>query len=242
MKYSFAQLEQIWVAGATKRGFSQAEAVAYAPLLASIALAESAGKPEEIGHYPNAKPEGLWQINGKPFEGNSLNPVTNAEMAAVKLKTQGLRAWETYTNGKYREFYTAANINTAHAKNIGFFSKLSEHPNPLELFALPQEFGEEIGKGSISPKELLKGAEEVGKTAISTGEFLEALSEPQTWLRFAEGLGGLILLYISLRQLSSRFETSRTIIAQTQHGKNISVRTGKTKIAERVVRAAVIPK
>jgi hypothetical protein len=70
-------------------------------LMAAIALAESGGNPS--AHNPSGA-SGLWQILGVPFPGNPMDPFTNARMAGAKFKTQGLRAWEAYTNGMYRRF------------------------------------------------------------------------------------------------------------------------------------------
>jgi hypothetical protein len=249
-KYSYAQLEEIWVAGATRRGYSKAEAISQAPLMAAISLAESKGESEAVGHYPDATPEGLWQINGKPFDGNALNPVTNAEMAATKLKSQGLGAWETYTNGDYKTYYTEKNVKEASTKakldQASFLNEALEDATPGGLGEkLGQETGEGLAKGTLikEAEGTIKEGEQAAKAVTSTAEFLEALSEPETWIRVAETLGGLLLLYIAIRQMSGRFEVSRTVVAQTRKGADITTRTGRvtakhgkeiTKAPERV--------
>jgi hypothetical protein len=68
-------------------------------LMAAIALAESGGDPSIVNSIGAG---GLWQIN--PPEPGYLNPTTNASIAGRKLRTQGLRAWEAFTNGSYRQF------------------------------------------------------------------------------------------------------------------------------------------
>jgi hypothetical protein len=230
--YSYAQLEEIWVAGATKRGYSKAEAITQAPLMAAISLAESKGESEVVGHYPDATPEGLWQINGKPFAGNALDPVTNAEMAAEKLKSQGLGAWETYTNGDYKTYYTAKNVKEAATKAKLDQASFLEDATPEGLTELGLEVGEGIAKGTIikeaegTVKEAEGTVKETVKSAADVGEFLEALTEPETWIRVAETLGGLLLLYIAIRQMSGRFEVSKTVVAQTRRGRDITVRSG----------------
>lgn len=70
-----------------------------ANLMAAIALAESGGNP---GIVNSIGAGGLWQIH--PPERNYLDPVTNARIAGRKLSSQGLAAWEAYTNGAYRQF------------------------------------------------------------------------------------------------------------------------------------------
>jgi hypothetical protein len=92
-RYGFSQLEALWTrAGGAKTA---------APVMAAIALAESAGDP--AAHNPSGA-AGLWQILGLPFAGNPYDPGTNARMAVAKYQSQGLRAWATYTSGAYRKF------------------------------------------------------------------------------------------------------------------------------------------
>jgi TP901 family phage tail tape measure protein len=72
-----------------------------ANLMAAIALAESGGKS---GAHNASGASGLWQILGVPFPGNPFDAATNARMAGAKLRSQGLGAWEAYTNGSYKQF------------------------------------------------------------------------------------------------------------------------------------------
>ena len=67
---------------------------------AAIAEAESGGQPK-VQNASGAS--GLWQINGQPFPGDVFDPLTNARMAVAKYKSQGLGAWQTYTNGSYQK-------------------------------------------------------------------------------------------------------------------------------------------
>jgi murein DD-endopeptidase MepM/ murein hydrolase activator NlpD len=68
-------------------------------LMAAIALAESGGRQ---GIVNSIGAGGLWQIH--PPEPGYLDPVTNARIAGRKLRTQGLKAWEVFTNGSYKKF------------------------------------------------------------------------------------------------------------------------------------------
>ena len=68
-------------------------------LMAAIALAESAGRQSVVNSIGAG---GLWQIY--PPEPGYLNPFTNARIAGRKLLTQGLGAWEAFTNGSYKQF------------------------------------------------------------------------------------------------------------------------------------------
>jgi hypothetical protein len=74
-----------------------------ANLMAAIARAESGGNPNA---YNPSGATGLWQILGAILPGNLRDPMVNARNAVAKYRTQGLGAWETYTNGAYRSFLT----------------------------------------------------------------------------------------------------------------------------------------
>jgi hypothetical protein len=87
--YSGTDLERLWVRAGGRPG--------QARLMAAIALAESGGDPNAGHSHPY---HGLWQVG----PGGSFDPLTNAREAVGKLRTQGLGAWETYTNGAYRGF------------------------------------------------------------------------------------------------------------------------------------------
>lgn len=91
MRYSKAQLERLWIhAGGDPRR---------AKLMAAIALAESGG---QSGIVNSIGATGLWQIH--PGGSQYTDPLTNARTAVHKLSSQGLGAWEAYTNGAYRKF------------------------------------------------------------------------------------------------------------------------------------------
>jgi hypothetical protein len=100
--YTYAQLEGLW----EQAGGS----AALAPLMAAIALAESSGNPDATNPTDNNGTQtswGLWQISdgthNQPVPG-ILNPLTNAQQAVAKIKSQGLSAWGTYDSGAYKQF------------------------------------------------------------------------------------------------------------------------------------------
>lgn len=101
--FSYKQLEQLWTsAGGPAR---------VAPVMAAIGMAESAGNPK--AHNASGA-SGLWQILGNPFPGNPFDPSTNARMAVAKWRSQGLKAWESYTNGAYKKFLQGGASVVAH--------------------------------------------------------------------------------------------------------------------------------
>lgn len=87
------QLSSLWIAAGGPRNIAH--------LMAAIAMAESGGRAN--AHNASGA-SGLWQILGLPFPGNPFDAFTNARMAVAKWQTQGLGAWETYTEGTYRQF------------------------------------------------------------------------------------------------------------------------------------------
>lgn len=99
---SYADLEGLWIAA----GGDPAQA----PLMASIALAESSGHPTSLNATDNGGTQssyGLWQISTGTHaapDPNWSDPLTNARLAVAKFKSQGLGAWGTYTSGAYRRF------------------------------------------------------------------------------------------------------------------------------------------
>lgn len=108
---SYAGLEGLWDRAGGPRSM--------APLMAAIAEAESTGNT--MAHNASGA-SGLWQILGLPFPGDVYDPLTNARMAVAKYRTQGLRAWTTYTSGAYRQFLhgnVPANLAGAMAAGAG---------------------------------------------------------------------------------------------------------------------------
>jgi hypothetical protein len=96
-------------------------------IMSAIGMAESSGRTNAGG--PSAPDRhkdsngrwsvGVWQINatdgaapGSGREGVTLsqleNPLTNASKALDIFRSQGFRAWGTYTSGKYKTYLAAA--------------------------------------------------------------------------------------------------------------------------------------
>lgn len=96
MAYSYQDLEGLWTGAGG--------APELAPIMAAIALAESAG--EAGARNASSGACGLWQIN--PRQPGCEDPAQNARMAVAKYRSQGLGAWEAYTNGSYQQFLGAA--------------------------------------------------------------------------------------------------------------------------------------
>jgi hypothetical protein len=102
--YDYGQLEELWIRAGGPR--------AVAPLMAAIALAESAGRPGANNYADNNGTQtswGLWQIsNGThnwPGTADPNEPLANARYAVAKYRSQGLGAWGTYDSGAYQQYY-----------------------------------------------------------------------------------------------------------------------------------------
>lgn len=102
--YNRAGLERLWI----RAGGAPHEA----RRMAAIALAESKGNPQ--AHNPSGA-SGLWQVMMPANAGyvpggqaNVYNPHANAVAAVRILHSQGPGAWETFTNGAYRQYMGGA--------------------------------------------------------------------------------------------------------------------------------------
>jgi cell wall-associated NlpC family hydrolase len=102
MKYTYAQLKQLWI---------RAGGSAYwAPVAAAIAKAESGGNPSTINRNTNGSIDrGLWQINSVHGNLSTTNPLANAK-AAVKISNNGTNwdPWSAFSNGSYEKYLKLA--------------------------------------------------------------------------------------------------------------------------------------
>jgi Transglycosylase SLT domain len=101
--YTYSQMQTLWLD--TAKG-TQYATTGWAHLMAAIAMAESSGEESVINSIGAC---GLWQIH--PYENGCTTASTNATMALGKLQSQGLDAWETYTNGSYKQFLSGVSAS-----------------------------------------------------------------------------------------------------------------------------------
>jgi hypothetical protein len=175
--YSYSQLETLWLDAA--RGTKYATK-AWAELMAAIAMAESSG--ESTAHNPSGA-SGLWQILGavNPADQPHLfDPQVNAHEAVLKLQSQGLGAWETYTNGAYKKFLQGGVNPSSLPSTSGQDQATQEGFNPFGIFSIP---GDIIG--------FFKDA----KTFIDA---LLWIVNPASWLRIGSFMFGVMLLLLAL--------------------------------------------
>ena len=92
-EFSQSDLQNLWIqAGGDPQ---------LASTMSAIAMAESSGNSN--AKNPSSGACGLWQIF--PPQNNCTDPFSNAQMAVQKYNTQGLSAWEAYTNDTWRRFF-----------------------------------------------------------------------------------------------------------------------------------------
>jgi hypothetical protein len=186
MVYTKTELEALWLAVNPGNGNPHT--------MAAIALAESSGE-ETIVNSVGAC--GLWQIH--PYESGCIGARANARMAGEKLRSQGLGAWETYTNGSYKAHLTGGSENLGSTEDASFLEKLGLH--------LAGPFGEAL-ENEKTGEQLLEGKEKTipglsGSLSSDLGlggltKIIELLSTKDGWIRIGKVLVGLLLLLVGL--------------------------------------------
>lgn len=98
MVYTYAQLEQLWIAN----GGSQATA----PMAAAIALGESSGDPQATAYEKDGSiSRGLWQINSVHGSHSTYDVNANAAYAVQLYNSVGnWTPWGSYTDGRYLQY------------------------------------------------------------------------------------------------------------------------------------------
>lgn len=154
------------------------------PLFTAIAAGESSWDTTARGHYvENGVTHyvyGLWQISDVHKElmqqYDWTNPVDNARMAKKIYDTQGLRAWEVYTNGSYLQDYGKGLAGAA-------------NPTPIEG---------NVGGGGVAQA---TQAGFVDDTITGVGTFFDKIQSGWFWLRVGEIVGGVVLLVVGLSMM-----------------------------------------
>jgi hypothetical protein len=149
-------------------------------LMAAIAMAESGGRSDVVNSIGCV---GLWQIN-QPVHVKAhpswtqawlKNPLNNAIAAKSILNSQGLGAWEAYTNGAYKKYYSGSTVTSA--------SWLGDVTNGAAQ-VIP-------GVGATNP---LSTAAAGLSMATKAGEWI---STPSNWLRVLYIVAGVGVLWIA---------------------------------------------
>jgi hypothetical protein len=206
-KYGKSELEALWV----KAGGPKAEA----KVAAAIALAESGGNPTARNPEGPEHAEGLWQIKGQDVAGNPFNPEVSAANAVAKWKAaKGFTPWTTFTEGAYKQYLGAEGSSDPSGTILA---------GPLTSLFEGAEAGAKAAGGSLK---IPNPFEEIN----TAGKFFEAITKPSTWLRIAEGIGGIVLFMTGLKTLTRGTPAAgatNIAIQQTRSVKGVAVKAGK---------------
>jgi hypothetical protein len=142
MIFSLLQLQQLL----RQTGFPESR-VAF---MAAIGMAESSGNSSIINPGRPGHPEysvGLWQINTRVHHNYSVQQLTdpqiNAREALRILNTEGLNAWGSYTDGRYRRWLAESQRVAGNASSV---------PAPIGASQGSYATGNSLfGDSSISP-------------------------------------------------------------------------------------------
>lgn len=155
-------------------------------VMAAIAMAETGGTGDTNAHNttPPDDSYGPWQINmygelgparrkafGLSKNTDLFNPLTNALAAKKIANTQGLSAWSTYTDGKYKKYLSG------------------DAAEPVDQVTTePVSVAGNIG-GSLA---------DVASVSLGAAEWI---STPANWLRIAYVMGGIVVTIVALKSL-----------------------------------------
>jgi Transglycosylase SLT domain len=179
-QWSKAELEALWATTNPGNGNPH--------LMAAIALAESGGNDQNVNSIGAC---GLWQIH--PYEAGCQNPRINAQQAGRKLHEQGLTAWESYTNGSYKQFDGGGSTGGKGGYQSVFFGIPFTPSIPGE--SIPEELLEGKVPNPAQPFEqafgFLKGFAELFPKIVKWFKFFFSR---EGWIRIGKVLVGLFLL------------------------------------------------
>jgi hypothetical protein len=229
-KYGKRELEELWV----KFGGPKAQA----QVAAAIALAESKGVPTARNPEGPEHAEGLWQIKGQVVSGNPLNPEVSAANAVAKWKAaKGFTPWTTFTGGEYKKYLDSESSSTLASKGEGALNTVIGG-----LFGGGGELGAEAVEKVAEPGVeaaggFVKTEEDLVKSLGAGGAFFETITEPSTWLRIAEGIGGIVLFMVGLKTLTKGTAAAGATNVAIQQGRSV-----KRTVAKTAETAAVLAK
>jgi hypothetical protein len=192
-------------------------------VMAAVAMAESSGRADVVNSIGCV---GLWQIN-QPVHVKShptwtkdwlKNPINNARAAKVIYQSQGLRAWEAYTNGAYAKYLSKpvtqqpGSLPSGSSQIVnaswwgdfwdGFQKGFDTGPGPEDL--VDGGTSNDPGLGDIPGLSQLgdvaEGIYGIAETMQKAGVWL---SKGENWVRIAYVAGGALVVGMALFSLST---------------------------------------
>jgi hypothetical protein len=231
--------------------------------MAAIALAESGGNPT-IQNQQGYDVWGLWQINIGPganteyTQAAMVTPMANARAAVAILNSQGLTAWQTYTNGAYLAFLngtrtsggTVSTTSTPMLVRPGGASTTSD-PMMDALTAYHQQTTVDttsvmgfLFNPFTAVSDLVSGISDVG----SFLKFLGWLINPANILRMVEFLVGLALMAFGIQaavqgrgESREGYETGEAAISRSGLGRVSRELAAATVTHKRPAKPATAP-
>lgn len=173
--------------------YAAAAGMSNPPLMAAIAMAESSGSTTVVNSIGCV---GLWQINQPVWVKSHptwtktwlQNPANNASAAALILSSQGLNAWEAYTNGAYEKYYSGSASTDS----------TTEQTLSINPYQEGQNLGNDFTEGWKYIFSQIPGLKGVG----STFDILSWLTVPKNLLRLGYVVGGGLMVLMALDQLA----------------------------------------
>lgn len=163
-----------------------------ATTMTAIALAESGGRTDAVGHNSNGTTDtGLWQINSSHgySQASLLDPRQNARAAKAIWDRQGYNAWVAFKKGTY---------NRELPKALDAASQVQGTSIADILKALPVAAGTltDVGKSVVGGvAENLNPAKPLAQAVDLMARAGTFLANPQNWLRILYvGLGAALVI------------------------------------------------
>lgn len=179
-----------------------------------------------------------------------LSPKAAAEYSASWLKANQPSIAGAAGKGEKAQAEAIVNSGWAASKYGGiskFWGEVQSIGTPSEVARLHKIGSEEgveaplfgvfTGKGVEGAEGAAEEAEQGAVKGITgVPEFLEAISNPSTWLRLAEGVGGIVLFMVGLKTLTKG--TAAAGAANVAASQGHAVRKGAKRVAEKAVEVA----
>lgn len=184
----------------------------------AVAMAESGGNPRAHNPVPPDNSYGLWQINmlgsmgparrkqfGLSSNADLFDPAKNAKAAfAISSGGSNWKPWSTYTNGAYKK-YLDGSVTVPPSTSPGDASQTGIFDDAMDI------------------------ADSISEGVDIVKDFANWITNPQSWVKIAYGVGGILLVGIGL-SLIARTPVNNAVkgvIEAVPQGKAIKAAAGK---------------
>lgn len=226
-----ASVEQEIVAFFESKGLTRAQAAG----IAGNAKQESSYNPSEPGGglFQDIGSRAASGVGGVQHQleaawGELQGTPTLTTLKATRTPEEAARVFSTYFERPGTPMLSNREKYAREAYNNNGKLKPEEILNGVPILGGIEKRAEEAAIGiNEAGESVLGSAASPFKALNSTAGFIEALTSPATWLRLAEGIGGIILFMVGLKTLT-RGTTGATVINQQSRSvKGVGVKTGR---------------